>query len=383
MTQTAQTNIRAVFWGTYDTGKPRVRILLQGLRENHVDVIECHRDVWNGIEDKSQVRGVRGKLLALLRWLMAYPTLIWRYLQLPEHDLVIVSYMGQLDVLVLWPFAKVKGKPIVWDTFLSLYNTVVEDRKLLSRRNPVAWLLWSLEWLACKAADLVVVDTDAHGRYFSHKFSVPSTKIRRVFVGAETCTFGHDRPKRPPGSAQAPVVLFYGQFIPLHGIPTVVEAAKLTESEDIRWIIVGNGQEAPKVRALLEQLHPNNLEWVPWIPYSELGEALSNADICLGIFGDTDKAARVIPNKVFQILMSGRPLITRDSPAIRELVSKDDEGVWLIPPASPTILADTVRQATRSHLPPALHSEIKNTITPKTIGETFLFHLRCLLSPSA
>lgn len=52
---TKDEKLRVIAWGSYDLGKPRVRILLRGLRENGVEVLECHRDVWQGVEDKSQV----------------------------------------------------------------------------------------------------------------------------------------------------------------------------------------------------------------------------------------------------------------------------------------------------------------------------------------
>ncbi len=51
-----------VYWGTYDTGKPRNRILLRGLKENKIEVTECHADIWQGVEDKSQITGWKNKL---------------------------------------------------------------------------------------------------------------------------------------------------------------------------------------------------------------------------------------------------------------------------------------------------------------------------------
>jgi len=59
--------MRVVYWGTYDTGKPRNRIMISGLRENGVEVIECHAEVWMGIEDKSQVSGWPKRLRLLSR----------------------------------------------------------------------------------------------------------------------------------------------------------------------------------------------------------------------------------------------------------------------------------------------------------------------------
>ncbi len=356
-------------WGTYDEGKPRVRILRRGLIENGVTVMECHTNVWGAIEDKSQVRGSGRRLVLLLKWLASYPFLIWRYLRLPKHDAVVVSYLGHLDVLVLWPFARLRGVPIVWDAFLSLYNTVVEDRRMLSPRNPLARLLWLTEWLACRAADRVVLDTRAHADYFVRTFRLPMEKTAAVFVGAEPDVF-------PPLPAQAsgavPIVVFYGQFIPLHGIETIIKAAQAAQQDDIDWVIIGTGQEADRIRSMLDSNPIPRLTWIHWAEYSELSTWLNRATVCLGIFGDTEKASLVIPNKVFQILMSGKPLITRDSSAMRELIEPGSSGVWLVPPADPAALVNAVREAVRAELVEGMHDQLRGRIVPAALGLRWL-----------
>src|SRR5690242_7863908 len=96
---------RVLLWGTYDTGKPRVRLLREGLRRNGADVVECHVPLWEAIEDKSQVRGLGRWLGLAARALGAYPRLLWRYLRAPAHDVVLVAYPGLLDLFVIKPFA--------------------------------------------------------------------------------------------------------------------------------------------------------------------------------------------------------------------------------------------------------------------------------------
>lgn len=370
--------MRIVVWGTYDLGKPRGRILLRGLRENGVEVHECLADVWGGIEDKSQLKGVKARVGRLIKWLLAYPSLIYRYMLAGNHDVVLVGYPGMLDVLVLWPFAKLRRKPIVWDAFLSLYNTVVEDRQLISPSNPLAWLLYGIEWLACRAANLVILDTRVHADYFVEQYNIARDKTDAVFVGAESDVF----PPAPAlslsegGNLNAEItVLFYGQFIPLHGIETIVLAARQMADVPVRCVLVGQGQEEDKIRLLLYEHPLERVEWIPWVPYKELINWIAKSDVCLGIFGDTEKAGRVIPNKVFQILSSGKPLITMDSAAIRELIHPEMPGVSLVPPGDSKALANAIRHVgwqKKTLANAVLYEDIRGKISPKAIGNALI-----------
>ena len=63
----------------------------------------------------------------------------------------------------------------------------------------------------------------------------------------------------------------------------------------------------------------------------------AGADLCLGVFGATPKAARVVPHKVYTALAAGRPVLTADTPAVRELLRPGEE-VWTMPPGDPDAL---------------------------------------------
>ena len=70
--------LRVVYWGTYDVGKPRNRIMLRGLRDSGVAVTECHVELWRRVEDKSQLTGPLRRAAVVARWLVSYPVLIAR-----------------------------------------------------------------------------------------------------------------------------------------------------------------------------------------------------------------------------------------------------------------------------------------------------------------
>lgn len=328
-------------WGTYDVGKPRVRIMLAALRQAGFDVTCVHDDIWSGVEDKSQLSGFWSRFRMVLRLLWAYPLLVLRFLRAPAHDVVIVPYMGQFDVVLLWPFARLRGQPVIWDAFLSLYDTVARDRAMVSGKGFAGRLLYRWEWLACRAADRVVLDTAAHARMFAQVFDLPANRLADAFVGCEDGFF-NDAPAGGVPVGGRPQLLFYGQFIPLHGIETIVAAALSDRGRAFDWHLVGSGQDAPRIDAMLAEADCPHIRRTAWIGYAGLAEEIARADICLGIFGQSEKAAQVIPNKVFQIIASGRPLVTRESAAMREIVAGDMPGTRLVAAGEPDALLDGV-----------------------------------------
>lgn len=368
-----------MFWGTYDLSKPRTRQILEAVRNTGSRVTEVHANVWQGSEDKS-VLSKREFVKRTILWLFAYPGLIFRFLRSDRPDVVVVCYLGHLDVLLLLPFAKLKRTPIVWDAFLSLHDTVVMDRKMVSRKNPVAFFLRAWEWLACRAARVVVLDTDAQAALFREAYRLDRAKVTSAFVGAEASVF--------PAVARSDAdhrkkVLFYGQFIPLHGIPTILEAARLSSAANlaIDWTIIGTGQMADEVADLLKNDPIETLDWIEWVDYPELVQHIASADVCLGVFGDSAKAGRVIPNKVFQILTAGRPLVTRDGPGIRELIPVGAEGIELVRSADPSeLLAGVKRLIGGAPYPTDLHADLRARFSNEALTQRWNDILRKAIS---
>ena len=360
MTNSGNKAMRVVLLGTYDLGKPRTRLLREALRNIDPDLRELHFSVWHGVEDKSVMSGPGAKLGVMMRLVLAYPVLAVRYLFAGRHDLVVIGYLGLFDMLLLSPLAKLRGKPVVWDAFLSIYDTYARDRGMGAEGGWKSRLLRCMEKRACKIADRVVLDTRAHAALLGELHKVPEAKLDAVLVGAESSVF--DRVARKSASHGPAVrVLFYGQFIPLHGIDTIIAAAIQPRGRQFHWTIVGQGQDAPRIDRQLAEHDLPHVSRIGWVNYDELASLMEQADICLGIFGTSEKAARVIPNKVYQALSAGKPLITRDSPAMRELVPAGAEGLYLVPEADPAALLDALEQFTgeREELSAGLHSELR------------------------
>jgi glycosyltransferase involved in cell wall biosynthesis len=224
-----------------------------------------------------------------------------------------------------------RGAPLVFNPMLSLFDTLVDDRARFHRESRAAKALLAIDRGAFRQADIVVADTEAQADYFAALAGLPRSRVASCFVGAEDGIF-------QPGwrAHERFSVLFVGKLIPLHGIATVLEAARLLPHVPFR--VVGSGQLEPMLASA-----PANVLREPWLPYRALPAAYAAAGCALGVFGTSDKAARVIPNKAFQALACGTPLVTADTPASRELLC-DGVNALLVPPGDPGALADAIQR---------------------------------------
>jgi glycosyltransferase involved in cell wall biosynthesis len=311
--------LKVAYFGTYERAYPRNAQVISCLRGAGVEVVEEHVPVWEGRRD-----AWAAGLGTAVRVAFAEARLLRRRV---DCDALLVGYPGHFDL----PAARraAKGRPVVFNPLVSLADTFVADRGRFRSGSVPARVLEALDRRALRTADVVVADTEAHARFLSRLAGHDRFEV--CLVGAE------DRLFRPPWTPEkAFTALFVGKLIPLQGVETILQAARL--APDLRFRVVGSGQLEPLLRDA-----PQNVERIPWIEYELLPDELRRAGCALGIFGTSAKAARVIPNKAFQALACGTPLITADTPAARELLA-DGESALLIPAGHAEALADAVRR---------------------------------------
>jgi glycosyltransferase involved in cell wall biosynthesis len=316
-------DVRALYFGTYDRSYPRNAQVISCLRGAGVEIRERHEEVWGR---HNWALGPR----MLPRLALAERRLARR--RDDDADVIIVGYPGHFDLPAARRIAR--GRPIIFNALVSLHDTLVTDRGRFRVGSIPSRALARLDRFAFRRADLVVADTNAHARFFKHRFDLLDDRVAVAYVGAEDRLFYPGSERKPPFHA-----MFVGKLIPLQGIETILQAARL--APEIGFRIVGDGQ----LSGLLDE-RPENVTHVPWIDYEELPGELRRAGCALGIFGSSPKAARVIPNKAFQAIACGTPLVTADTPAARELLTGGRDAV-LVPPGDPQALADAVRSLAR------------------------------------
>ena len=219
-----------------------------------------------------------------------------------RYDLVVVGFYGHLVLALLrpllqhrWPFRR---PPLLFDAFVSNYDTLCFDRQHFSPTSLPGRVAFRLDQSNCQLADHILLDTTQHVDYFVETFGIPISKFTAIPVGCSESIY-HPRvtPQlRPVGQENQTVVLSYTTFLPLHGMETVLQAASQLQPESLHFRIIGDGPLLPAMQQLAATLGLQNVTFVPLVPPSVLATEIAGADICLGgHFGENAKAGRVVP----------------------------------------------------------------------------------------
>lgn len=359
-----------LIWSTSDISHVRMSNLLAGLKHEPVEIIDLTIPIWKAEQNKA-ILGMFSIFCRMIRLLFAYPILTVRYLIAPKHDFVLVPYMGQIDMLVIKPLAWLRSKPVVWDVYISLYDTLVFDRKSMSKFNPIAKLIYGLEWLNFKLANIAIADTKPHARYMQELFKL-KTEPSTVHIGANSKEFYpiKNNSNLPTGKFS---VLFYGNLSPMHGVETIVKAAALlSDNSEIEFIIIGEGQSSASIDSLITKKQLKNTQRIAFVPYTALNQIINDSDIGLGVFANNPKGNRVVPNKVYQMLASRIPIITADTIGIREVLDNNPM-VKVVPFEDENALANAIiktkNEVSNRQLKPNTNSV---SVTEKQVAQQFL-----------
>lgn len=325
--------MRVVWAGTFEPGFSRNRKLARLLQLSGFEVAVVRQNLWG--DERIEI-ATRGRLGVLARALVKYPLLLVRLLSVPRPDVFLVSYPGWFDVPIVRLVASIKRRPVVFDPFISLHDTMISDRQLHSEQSMIARLAVVIDRWSLRMADLVIADTAPHLDFYGQIAAGLRNEGFVVPVGADDDVFM----PRPDVAVDPKTVLFYGSLVPLQGVATIIEAAALLKPDDIRVVIVGDGQDRPEVEAAIARTDASVVQ-MGMMPLDQLPGHIARATVCLGIFGASDKAGRVVPHKLYECLAMGRPVITREGPAIQSLFNPGE--VVTVPPADAEALAAAIR----------------------------------------
>lgn len=325
--------------------------VIKGLRENGIEVLDFH----------VKSRGISGFLEALS---------FYRH-NSKNIDLIMIGCDSPaLAIFIRFFF----WKKIIYNAVLSNYERMIISRELAPALSLKAVYYWLLDFMAVDFADLTMVESDKQADFFEKLFSISRKKLFRSYIGVDEDNFYYESSvvKFPEFT-----VVFRGALMPEAGAEYVVQAAKILENENIKFIMQSGGMLLEEVKHLIEELKPKNLELSSnLLPYPELRKLMQECHLSLGQMSDHPRLLRTIPHKAYETLIMRLPYLTASNKGILELL-KSGETCITCEPANAKSLAEKILWAKNN--PQELDRIAKNgyefyvsSLTPRIISRRLL-----------
>lgn len=257
----------------------------------------------------------------------------WTGLRCRPIDLVMGTTPPIFQAVSAWLVAFMRRRPFLLEV-RDLWPEFAIGMGVL--RNPLLIRLSRLlEAFLYRRATHIVVNSPAYRNYLVGKGVAPS-KVTVICNGVDPTMFDPaargERFRREWKTDGAFIVTYAGALGAANDISTVLRAAeRLRSRNDIRFMLVGDGKDRPRLQAEAERLHLANVTFAGAKPKSEIKEVLAASDACLAILQDIPMFTTTYPNKVFDYMAAGRPTILVIDGVIREVIESAGGGIFVRP----------------------------------------------------
>jgi glycosyltransferase involved in cell wall biosynthesis len=203
-------------------------------------------------------------------------------------------------------------------------------------RNPLLrGLARALERLAyrCSAAVIALSPGIRDGVLAA---GVPVTAVELVPNAADLELFSPkrdgDRLRERLGLGERFVCSYFGAMGEANDLTQVIEAAALLDGSQVAFVLLGGGKRRAQLEELAQRRGADNVVFADPVPdKSSVAELAAASDACLTIFKDVPVLATNSPNKLFDTLAAGRPAIVNTPGWMRELVERNEAGLFARP----------------------------------------------------
>jgi glycosyltransferase involved in cell wall biosynthesis len=238
--------------------------------------------------------------------------------------------------------ARLKRAPFVFEV-RDLWPAVPVELGALRARPAVR----SAEWLERRlydGADRIVVLSEGAQRDLERR-GIPAEKLALIPNAADLDVFRpgvvDDGFRARHGLEGRFIALYAGAIGRANGLDQLVDAAAALRTAGERRVVIvvlGDGGERPRLERRVNELGLENIRFLPPVPKDELAGIIGAADVTLTIFAPYPVLETNSPNKFFDSLAAGKPVVVNLDGWLRRLVEENDAGAW-VPAGNPDALA--------------------------------------------
>jgi len=313
-------------------------------------------------------------------------------LSIERPDVVIATSPQLLVGLSGWGISRWKRSPLVfevrdlWPESLAAVGAGVEGSVLHRTLGAVAGFLYR------KASQIAVV-TPAFQTHLIQHWAIPAKKLSIVENGVETDLFSpanvDSNLRKELGAEGRFLVCYVGTMGMAHGLDTVIEAAKQlrTALPEAMLLLVGEGADKERIRALAESEGLSNLRFVDQQARERIPAFINASDVCLVLLKKTELFKTVIPTKMLEFMSCSRPVILGVDGQARQIV-EDAQGGIVIEPENADALVSAIQRLAddpklRQQLGDSGRAYIVERYSRRKTAELYLDVLRSVLAEQA
>ena len=127
-------------------------------------------------------------------------------------------------------------------------------------------------------------------------------------------------------------IVYFGAMGIANGMDYIIEGIKsLKDNPEIEFVFMGGGATEPVLKEKCKKLNINNIHFLGGFPLEELSEIVNLCDVSLVTFADLPILATNSPNKLFDSLSAGKPIIVNSPGWTKDLVEDHKCGLFVDP----------------------------------------------------
>ena len=263
-------------------------------------------------------------------------------LTVKQVDLVWGTSPPIFQGVTAWLLARIKRTPFLFEV-RDLWPEFAIAVGVLKNPILIKASLW-LEKFLYRRADQVIVNSPG---FLDHVKGMGAQHVELIPNGVNPDMFDPDNQslelRRNHQLSDSFVALYAGAHGMSNDLGVVLEAAKsLKKNTQIKFVLIGDGKEKSNLMSLAEEMQLGNILFLPPVPKNHMSAVLSAADTCIAILKPIEMYKTTYPNKVFDYMAAGKPIVLAIDGVIRQLVEQAEAGL-AVPPGDPEALAQAVQ----------------------------------------